>query len=333
MKVIAIIICLLMFSNYVNGQSVFTIEGKVVDDLSKPLPAVIIEATSRGEHFYAVSGNEGGFTITIENGTNPGFPVNLVFKLIGFKAFDTSITLTVPATILKNVSLIPNNTTLSEVIVKQKAIVQKGDTTVFNVASFKNRLDNNIEDVLKKMPGFDVDLEGNIKYNGKAIENILIEGDALTKNYKQISKNIGPDMLDKLEVVDNYNPNPLLKNITKSDGQVINLTLKNRNKLSRFGMAKAGAGIDNKYSLAGNMFALNKWLKSMSIVSLNNIGESPYGEISSSGDQEGPVKEYEFDPSLLPNFVLEDRLFYKPMFSNAQNTLFNNSKLFVFNNN
>ena len=74
--------------------------------------------------------------------------------------------------------LIPKNKVLREVIVKtNKAITVSGDTVTYNADSFKLNAGASVEDLLKKLPGLQVDKDGGIKAFGKKVEKVLIDGD------------------------------------------------------------------------------------------------------------------------------------------------------------
>ena len=64
-------------------------------------------------------------------------------------------------------------------------------------------------------------------------------------------------MVDKVEIIDKYNPNPVLKDLTNSQKQTMNLVLKNPKKLKKFGTLKLGVGVENKYNVSGSLFVLN----------------------------------------------------------------------------
>jgi hypothetical protein len=313
------------------------VEGRIVDTLNKPLSSTIIEIIFLGHTKFTVTNSQGYFkqNICYNNDSIFKAPLKLTSKIIGYYDSDTSFipqrnTINV-GNIIKKLSV----TTLSEVIVKNLPIIQKGDTTSFFVGSFKNKLDINLEDVLKKMPGFDIDANGAILYNNKPIEDVLIEGDQLAKNYKLISKNINPEMIDKVEVIDKYNSNPVLRDLSNSRKQAMNLKLKNSNRINVFGEIKAGIGVVSKYGITSNLFAIMAKIKSLIILNANNIGQSPYDEVTTT-DKSVENREYESDYTIIPSYVTENKLFTKSEFSTnsslANNTLLNSSKMAVVNN-
>lgn len=330
MKIGFLIFMSIVFINRTYCQNNF-VSGKIIDLNRNALPGSIITLKNSIKTYYAISDNNGEFKVTEIDRRFINSKMELAVKLIGFKEFDSSLIFTDNKTQLGNIVLYAKYTLLNQVLIKSKPVVVNGDTTTLDVKSFSNKLDNSLEDVLKKMPGFNLNSSGDISFNGKPIENILIEGDELTKNYKQISKNISPDMLDKVQMIDKYNSNLALKGLTNSGNQVMNLKLKNPKKLKAFGTVKLGIGVIKKQEIAANFFMLKNKFKSLGIFSKNNIGESPYNEVTSDGNS-SLVKDYDFDATLSPKYIQQDYLFNRQYFSNNSNTLFNHSNLLVINN-
>lgn len=88
---------------------------------------------------------------------------------------------------------------------------------------------------------------GLISFNGKLISNILIEGEKLTNNYFDLSKNLSPDLVEEIQVWTNYNEIAVLKGRQDATKQVINLTL---NKSARFnGAARIDFGLGIKKNI------------------------------------------------------------------------------------
>lgn len=331
-KSIAILFCFIIFCHLLKAQVCTTIGGTVKDQKKNLLQSVIINFKIAAKNYYAITDNQGRYTFKICTLSDSLLlrPLKFNYKLIGFKEADLFCLIKQGNNVLRDIELELSEKVLKEIIVQNKSIIQKGDTTVFTIGSFKEKTDGNLEDVLKNMPGFDLDDNGRILYNNKPIETILIEGDELAKNYKLISKNIPPDALDNLELIDNYESNPLLKGLSGKRKQAINLTLKNPNHVSTFGSIKTGVGIEKKYNLAGNLFGINKYLKTMIIGNANNIGVNPYDEITT--DQRTQENQsYMFNQTLVRDLITEDPLFLKPLIRTGSNTLINNSKLAAVN--
>lgn len=105
---------------------------------------------------------------------------------------------------------------LNEVIIKttDRPYKVKKDTVVFDVAKYRDGSEKKVEDLIKKLPGVEVDANGGIKYKGKALETVTLDGDNIfNSNYKLGTKNINIDMVEQIEAIENYTNNILLKGI------------------------------------------------------------------------------------------------------------------------
>lgn len=154
----------------------------------------------------------------------------------------------------KNISpmdfvLHPSVSYLDTVQVNMKFTISiTGDTLTFNPDAYSRKNETTIEQLLANIPGIDIKDDGKISFNGTPVSNILIDGDDLfKKNYQQLTQNAAPKIVDKIEVIKNYQKDALLKEFNKGGSQVINLKLKEKYKNYLFGNASAGYGDqDNK---------------------------------------------------------------------------------------
>lgn len=122
---------------------------------------------------------------------------------------------------------------LKEVQVKGSRITGR-DTISFDLTRFANERDNSLKDVLKKLPGVDIEKNGRINYNGKPINRFTVEGLDLTGGkYNQLEENIKAKDLKKAEVIEHDQPIKALQNKTFTDNVAMNIALKDsaRNKL------------------------------------------------------------------------------------------------------
>jgi hypothetical protein len=180
-----------------------------------------------------------------------------------------------------NIVLRKNKTIqLQEVIVKKtdRPYKVKKDTVVFDVAKYRDGSEKKVEDLIKKLPGVEVDKNGSIKYKGKALETVTLDGDNIfSTNYRVGTKNINIDMVEQIEAIENYTKNHLLKGI-ESEGRVaLNLKLK-KGKSDYSGTLENGVGLKEnlKGAYYANMYLMQiaATVKSFATVNLNNIGRS-----------------------------------------------------------
>jgi CarboxypepD_reg-like domain len=175
-----------------------------------------------------------------------------------------------------NFILTPKEFILKETIVRgSNKIIQKSDTITFNADRFRDSTERNLEELLAKIPGLDVDKNtGVITVQGQPIKKILIDGDDLTgRNYQLMSKNMAADVVDKIQVIDRFTENKLLKGLKRSDDKVINITLKENRKKLLFGNVLGGIGNDERTNNSLNLFGFYKKLKTVSFGNFNTIGQ------------------------------------------------------------
>ncbi len=135
------------------------------------------------------------------------------------------------------------------------SISKTGDTITFNPDAFVLKSEVHIEDMLKRLPGMEVKENGEIYFNGHRISNVLIDGDDLFgENYKQLTQNAAPKIVDRVQVIKNYKKDQLLREFDLSGDQVINLKIKDQYKNYLFGNISAGYG--NKKNHLGDIFLI-----------------------------------------------------------------------------
>jgi len=173
---------------------------------------------------------------------------------------------------------------LQDVIVtaKVRPFQIKGDTVSYNVSAYRDGTERKIQDLIKKLPGIEVNEKtGEIKYKGKLVETVKLDGeDLFSSNYTIGTKNINVDMVEQVQAIENYTDNPLLKGIESGDKVALNLTLKKK-KADYSGSVDLGLGILSSNiatDAAVNMLGIGKKYKSFATASYNNIGmnNSPF---------------------------------------------------------
>jgi hypothetical protein len=150
----------------------------------------------------------------------------------------------------------------------------KGDTIVFDASYFSDGTEAVAEDILKKLPGVQVAENGSIKVNGKPVETIMIDGDNIVgQQYEILSKNLSAKLIDKIEILDKFQNNPLYKNIENSDKVAINIQLEKKKNAALFGNAEVALATKKFYEGRLNTITLLNKFKLYSFSSSNNIGE------------------------------------------------------------
>lgn len=170
--------------------------------------------------------------------------------------------------------LFPKNKVLSQVnISTNKAITLTGDTISYVADSFKLKPNASVEDLLKKLPGIQIDKDGTIKAQGERVEKILVDGDDFFGQDASVAtKNLDAKMVDKVEVIDSKSNKA--KSTGVDDGEkvkVINLKLKEEAKKGFFGKLEAGATNTKRYLANGMINYFNKDVKTSAYLLTDNM--------------------------------------------------------------
>lgn len=167
-------------------------------------------------------------------------------------------------------------TKLEEVKIKYvMPITVKGDTTTYNVKSFTNNTEKKLKDVIKKLPGFEVDKNGVVKNDGKPVATTMVEGNSFFGgNTKLAIENLSASDVKSVQVIRNYNENAIRKKAFDSDVLALNIELNDKNKNLFFGDVNLGTNFHSSYSGHVNSFLFSKKKSFSAILDANNRGEN-----------------------------------------------------------
>jgi len=164
---------------------------------------------------------------------------------------------------------------IEEVVVRRKRkVAVDGDTTTYNLDSFRIGNESVLEEALARLPGFEVREDGRISVNGRNIRKILVEGDDIVSSqYTLLSKNLSPDMVKEVQVVDNYLDDPFFKTAGRTNDLALNLKLKEEFKNSLVTTVSLEGGTVDRYNPRMNNILISRRTKLYALASANNIGE------------------------------------------------------------
>lgn len=211
---------------------------------------------------------------------------------------------------------------------KKKSFEVKKDTVNYNIRSYSDGTEKKIEQILKKLPGIELnDNTGEIKYKGKAIETIKIDGDDLFgSNYAVATKNLNANIVDQIQAIENYSENALLKGIEAGDKVALNIKLK-KGKMDFSGDINYESGFASdktqKYNIGLNIIQISNKYKAFGTFGYNNIGINntsfDYFSFSQNRDQikdNAFVAKKNIPETIFTNFFNDGR-------ANVNNTVFN----------
>ena len=254
-------------------------DGFIQDEKKNPLEMANIMAvniTTKAMDSYGITNDKGKFQLTLKPNTSYSVKVSY----LGMKSKEISIT-TQNANIVQNIVMDDAGIELEGVeIVREMPVSIKGDTIVYNADSFKSGTEKKLEDVLKKLPGVEVNADGEIEVEGKKVSKLMVEGkDFFDGDTKLGVKNIPADAIDKVQVLRNYNEVGQLKGLENDqDNVAMNIKLKEGKKNFWFGDVTAGTGVgelDSRYIINPKLFYYSPKYSINLITNFNNIGELP----------------------------------------------------------
>ena len=273
---------LLFFITHFLTSQVINVKGKVFNKLDEELSNIAVVVYGGGKLLsYAYTNEKGGFLITIQK---PKLDtLNIVASSLGFKKESKRVSV-LKNTININFILEEQNDILEEVVLESwEKIKVKKDTIVYKVSAFKDGSENVVEDLLKNIPGIEIDLNGSIKVNGKAINKLLIEGDDLFDDkYKLLTKNLDASIIKEVEVLTGFEDNPVLKSFQESEKVALNLKLKNNKKNVWFGNIDLGTGTDKRYNTTVNIGLLKKKIKIFNLTNVNSISKTAVSQVKNT---------------------------------------------------
>ncbi|MEM6724270.1 MAG: outer membrane beta-barrel protein [Bacteroidota bacterium] len=260
-----------------NAQS-FQINGEVLDSLNTPMTGATVMLLQQQDSLlasFSIVGDKGQFAL--RNVPAGDYLLNVTF--LGYENYFE------PIQIVEDLELAPiliakENTLLDEIVVKDEIIPIRinNDTVEYAARAFGTQPNDKVEDLLRKLPGLEVDREGNIKAQGEDIGRVLVDGkEFFGDDPKMATKNLPADAVDKVQVFDRASDFAEFSGI--DDGQeekTINLQLKEDKKNGYFGEVTAGYGTDDRFEggLSLNRFGGKSQLSILA--NSNNINEQAF---------------------------------------------------------
>lgn len=259
-----------------NAQRI-TLTGVVRDSLEAPLDMANVVAVNQADQAlegFGITNPEGLYRLQLK--ANASYLLKISY--VGFEPAEIAIA-TGTEDMQQDISLQPLTERLDEVeVVYEIPVSIRGDTLVYNTDSFVSGTEKKLADVLEKLPGIEVNDDGEIEVEGKRVTKVMVEGeDFFDGDSKLASKNIPAKALDKVEVLRNYSEVSQLSGVTNNqDNVALNIRLKEGKKKFWFGEISAGAGPDSRYVVNPKLFYYSPQYSINLLTNLNNIGEIPF---------------------------------------------------------
>jgi hypothetical protein len=301
MKPLLFALALTLFAiNYSLAQSGREVHGTVIDSTKLSVPSANIKLISdQGDSTISIADVNGKFTFQNIKGTK----LTITITSIGYEALrrhytldNTSAPADLGSIVLKTESKMLNEVTIVGVV----PVTLKEDTVQYQASAYKVRENAPVEDLVKKLPGVDVDINGNVTTQGKQVTKVRINGkDFMGGDVQSALKNLPADVVDNIQMIDDYGDQANLTGVKTGDpDKIMNITVRKDKNYGYFGQATAGdgrdllpkdQGIDNKNRYIGsiNAFKFNGDQQIAVLGSINNTNVNTFSFGSASGTTGG----------------------------------------------
>ncbi|MDE3247768.1 MAG: TonB-dependent receptor, partial [Bacteroidota bacterium] len=264
------------------------LRGKVIDTTGKqPLPDATIAVLDTRDSSSA------GFTVTNDKGLFEvrGLPegrYRLLITYNGYQQISKYFNISREKSLIElgTVLMERKSVTLQEVIVERPPISVKKDTVEYNASSFKTKPNDDVEGLLKKLPGVQVDRDGTVKSQGETVQKVYVDGkEFFGTDPKLATKNLTADMVESVQVFDDMSDQAKFTKIDDGSRQkAMNIKLKKDKKNGYFGKINLGAGTEGRYdnNLSFNRFKGSRQVSLIAAVNNTNKQGFSFSDIIST---------------------------------------------------
>lgn len=253
-----------------------TISGKIKNSDGEFVPSASVTVEEKGKDAiiaYAITNSKGEYKVTF---TSAESDVDLKIKAFNHKPVTRSVQNTSQNL---DFTLDTEATEIKEIQLKTRLITKRGDTISYDIQSFDSKNDRTLADVLKRMPGIEVNKDGSILYQGQPLSKFYVNGkDLMEGGYGVVNNALPKDAVQKVEVLENHQPVKILQDKVPSDQAAINIKLKKQ--VTMTGRGEVGVGISDpaiwNVKLTPMFFGQkNQWVVNYKT---NNTGETVENE-------------------------------------------------------
>ena len=263
MKKLLSLLSLVFLVSFASAQPVATVKGILIDSLNKQslkdASIVVLAASDSSLEVFTLAKADGSFIIN-----NAPFGEMLIeVKFQGYEPFSKRIVFSAKNNNvdLGKIYLKQAANDLGNVTVTQSPVQMKKDTIEFTASAFKTKPNAVAEDLLKKIPGIQVDKDGGIKAQGETVQRVLVDGKRFFgDDPKMATRNLPPDIIDKIQVYDAASDQSAFTGFDDGNRvKTINITTRKDKRKGYFGRAALGAGANSDDALYDNNINISKF--------------------------------------------------------------------------
>ncbi|MVN92042.1 outer membrane beta-barrel protein [Mucilaginibacter aquatilis] len=282
-------------ASFTKAQTGREVHGMVIDSTKQALPGTTVKLiTDAKDSVTTIVSGEGKFSFNNVKGSK----VTLTLTSIGYEGLIKHFTLdksNQPAD-FGTIVLKAESRQLGVVtVVGTNPVTLKEDTVEYKASAYKVRANSPVEDQLKRIPGVDVDAQGNVSAQGKQVTRVRINGkDFFGGDVQTATKNLPADLVDSYQIVDDYGDQANITGIkTGEANKILNITIRKDKNYGYFGQITGGEGSDalpkgegsndNRYVGLVNIFKFNNEQQIAVLGNLNNTNVNTFSFGSPTG--------------------------------------------------
>ncbi|MCP9752056.1 outer membrane beta-barrel protein [Ferruginibacter sp. HRS2-29] len=283
---------LLFFASAASAQTI-SIRGVVRNEDGKPLSNASVTLFYEGakDSVRRVTNDKGVFQFTNVKQANTGIIVSFIGYNTLARYYDYS-TATGEQNIV-DLQLTPGGQTLANVVVEAAKVQIKEDTVSYKIDSTMYRKNDNVEEVLKKLPGVEVDNKtGKVTAQGQEVTKVKVNGkDFFGGDVTTATRNLNADMVDKIDIIDDYGDQAAFTGVKSGEAtKTLNIQMKKDKNKGYFGNASLGAGTEGRYTNSINVNKFNGQQQISLLGNLNNTNASTFNFGSMGGAMGGMAR-------------------------------------------
>lgn len=290
---------IMLAPGFLFAQSGRTVSGVVRDSTGTSVIAATVKLTSPKDSLFTRTDIDGNFTF--RNVQSSQFVISVTS--LGYRNFNQRFLFkddTAPLK-LNPITLKSQSKMLNEVVVSGTAPVTiKEDTVEYRASDYPVRENSVVEDVIRKLPGVEVDKDGNVTTQGKNVTRVRVNGkDFFDGDLKTATQNLPAEVIEKIQIVDDYGDQANASGIRNGDPEkILNITIspsKNKGMMANFAIGggndaredvNASIKNDGRYLATGMVQLMNNDQQLAGLLNINNTNASLF-DFGGGGNQRG----------------------------------------------
>ena len=274
-----VLLCMTILGAYAQEARRFTINGYLTDiDSKEPMEHVSVQLFTVADSAFVggtISNERGTFSVDVPSvGT-----FRLRISFVGYETVEREVTLRREQNLdLGNIRMAPDDRLLKEAVVSANVaqVVVKKDTLLYNPEAFRTPEGSAVEELIKRLPGADIDEDGNITINGKVVQKILVDGkEFLLGDIETALKNIPVSIIQNVKYYDQQSDQSRITGIDDGEKEtVLDFTIKkgmNRGYMTNLDIA---GGTEDRYAMRGTGSSFTDKTRIMIMGNANNKEEN-----------------------------------------------------------